>query len=71
MRPRRPIVEPTFSFVVESSKPPMRTLTRNPHRFGDMRDRYPLNPDPFNDQTTTMSSETSITVTHEDLLVGC
>jgi hypothetical protein len=45
----------------------MRTLTRNPHRFGRMRNRPPLTTNPLNDQTTTMNREPTITVPHEDL----
>lgn len=34
-----------------------------------MRDRYPLITDPLHEQTTAMNSQTSVTVTHEDLRV--
>ena len=47
----------------------MRALTRDPHRFRDMSDRYPLL-DPFDQKSTAMDCETSVTVRHEDLRVG-
>jgi hypothetical protein len=47
----------------------MRTLTRDPHRLRDMRDRHPQLSDTTNQQTATMHRQPSITVTHEDLRV--
>jgi hypothetical protein len=70
MRPRRPIHQPGVALNVPAGNPTMRTLTRNPHRFGDMRNRHPLHAYPLHNQTTTMNREPSITVTHEDLPVG-
>ena len=53
----------------EAAHPTMRALTRDPHRFRDMRDRHALL-DPFDQQSTAMDCETSITVRHEDLRAG-
>lgn len=46
----------------------MHTLTRYSHRLRYMGDRYPLDADSFHNETTPKNRETSITVTHEDLL---
>jgi hypothetical protein len=69
MRPRRPIREPGIAFRVEPSDPAMRTLTRDPHRLRDMRDRHALLSNTTDQQTATMHRQTSVTVTHEDLRV--
>ena len=42
-------------------------LAGDAHRFGDMRDRHPKVSHPVHEQAATMKSQTSVTVTHEDL----
>ena len=70
MRPRGSVLQPGIAFNIEPRQPPMRTLARDPHCFGRMSHRPSQDPDPVNNQTTTMNVETSVTVTHEDLPVG-
>ena len=44
----------------------MCALASDPIAF-DMSDRVPCSSDPFDQQTPAMNSETSVTVSHEDL----
>ncbi len=67
VRSRRPIRQASILLSVEARNPAMRSLTRDPHRLGDMSNGHPLNTDPSNRQTTSMNREMGITVTHEDL----
>ena len=69
MRPRRPVDKPGVALGVEAGDPPVRALTRDPHRLSDMRDRHPLTTDTIDQQTATMHRQTSVTVSHEDLRV--
>ena len=48
----------------------MCTLARDPELLRDMSDRTAVVDDPLNEQTTTMQIQTSVSVGHEDLLVG-
>ena len=48
----------------------MGTLARDSEFFGDMGDRPAMGDDPLDQQTTTMQVQTSVSVGHEDLLVG-
>ena len=48
----------------------MGTLPRNAELLGDMGDRPTLADDPSDQQTTAMQVQTSVSVGHEDLLVG-
>jgi hypothetical protein len=69
VRSRGAIVEAGVALGVVASHPPMSALAGHPHRFGDMGDRHPEIPHPMHEQAATMNSQTSVTVTHEDLRV--
>jgi hypothetical protein len=47
----------------------MRALTRDTDRLRDVGDRHALFSDAFDEQTTSVERQSSITVTHEDLRV--
>jgi len=55
-------------FGAEPIHPTMRALTRDTELLGDMSDRTTTIDHPRDEQTTTMNSQTSINVGHEDLL---
>jgi hypothetical protein len=62
------IVKPSLTFGSEPGDPPVSALAGHAHRFGDVRDRHP-GLDAFDEESTTVNGQTSITVTHEGLLV--
>ncbi len=70
MRSRGPVIETRIALGVEPVDPTMGALTRDPHRFRDVSNRSAIIDDPSDQQATTVNSETSITVRHEDLLVS-
>jgi len=69
-RTRRPIGQTGFAGFAEASDPTVRALPRDTQLLRNVRDRSPLSKHPFHEQTSTMHIQTSISVGHEDLLVG-
>jgi len=70
MGPRGPVEQAGLALGPEPSDPPVRALTRHTQLLDDMRDRSAMGNDPLDQQTTTMNGQTSVSVGHEDLLVG-
>ena len=54
----------------ESGDPAVGALTGDAELLGDVRDRPTVLDHPRDEQTTTMQIQTSVSVGHEDLLVG-
>ena len=48
----------------------MCALPRDPELFGDMSHRTAITDYPLNEKTTAVQIQTSVSVGHEDLLVG-
>jgi hypothetical protein len=69
MRTRRPVSQAGIPIDVESADPAMSTLTRDPHRPGDMSDGHPQLANTTHEQTATVDGQPGVTVRHEDLLV--
>jgi hypothetical protein len=52
---------------LEPADPAMAALTRDAHRFGDVRHGLALDDDALDEESPTVERETSVTVSHEDL----
>lgn len=68
MGPRRTVKQTHGPFSAESVHPPVRALPRHLELLRDVGDRATVIDHPRDEQTTTMNSQTSINVGHEDLL---
>jgi hypothetical protein len=67
---RGPVNQASLTRVAVPVDPPMGALPRDTQFLGDVRDGPPLVDNPLHEQTTTTHIQTSISVGHEDLLVG-
>jgi hypothetical protein len=70
VRPRGTIKQARLALDTEAGDPAVCTLARDAELLGDVRDRAALLDHPGNEQTTAMEIQTSVSVGHEDLLVG-
>jgi hypothetical protein len=67
---RRTIEQTSLAISAESGDPAMRALAGDPEFFGDVRHRSTVIDYTGDEQTATMQVQTSVSVGHEDLLVG-
>ena len=67
---RGPVDQASLTRVPVPVDPPMGALSRDTEFLGDVRDRPSLFDHPLYEQTTTVHIQTSVSVGHEDLLVG-
>jgi hypothetical protein len=70
MRSRRAIDQTGLPLGPEPGHPPVRTLTGDTQLLGHVSHRPTITDHPGHQQMTTMQIQTSISVGHEDLLVG-
>ena len=68
-RPRGTILQSGFSFLLETSHPPIGSLPRNPHRFGGPSRRPTQLEDPIHQQPTPERCQLSTVGSHEGLLL--
>jgi hypothetical protein len=65
--PRRPVPQTVQAELVEPPDPSVGALPRDTKLLRDVRDGPAIDPDPPNEQTTTVKRQPSISVSHEDL----
>jgi len=67
MGSRGAVQQAGLALEIEPGHPPVGALAGQAHRLSHMGDRHVLLAHSLHEQTTTMKTETGVTVTHEDL----
>jgi hypothetical protein len=70
MWPRGPVIKAGLTLGAEAGDPPVGTLARDPEFFRYVGDRSSVVEHALNQHTPAMEVQTSVSVGHEDLLVG-
>jgi hypothetical protein len=65
-----PVEQPGFSFGAEPGDPTVGALARDAEFLGDVGDRASVGDDPGHEQAPAVQVQSSVSVGHEDLLVG-